>query len=306
MRRLPGLGRTPVTRSVALLALVGLLATACSVGPATTPGGRLQVVATSTVLADFVSNVGGDLVAVRSLVPKGGEVHTFDPRPGDVAAVADADLIVANGLGLDAWLTSLAEDAGTRAPIVKLAEDLDGVELIETEGAPNPHLWLDPSLASLYVHRIGEALATADAPNVETYRTNANQVEEQLGALDSAIRTKLEAIPARDRRLVSFHDAFPYFARAYGFEIVGVVVAVPGQDPSAGEVAALIDAIREADVKVILSEVQFDPSLAGTIASETGAKVVSDLYSDSLGDPPLDSYEAIMTWDVDQIVAALR
>lgn len=293
-----------MNRISTIVALLAVAVAAC--GPtATLSPTTVGVVATSTVLADFVSKVGGDHVTVRSLVPKGGEVHTFDPKPGDVAAVADADLIIANGLGLDAWLTALAEDAGTNAPIVKLAEELTDVDLIETEGEDNPHLWLDPSLAARYADRIGEALATADPANAEAYRTKANEVEEQLGALDSAIRTRLDAIPERDRRLVSFHDAFPYFARAYGFEIVGVVIDVPGQDPSAGEVAALIDAINDAGVKVILSEVQFDPSLAETIAAETGATVVADLYSDSLGDPPLDSYEAIMTWDVDQIVAAL-
>jgi ABC-type Zn uptake system ZnuABC Zn-binding protein ZnuA len=293
-----------VTWISTIVALLALAVAAC--GPtATASPGTVGVVATSTVLADFVTKVGGDHVTVRSLVPKGGEVHTFDPKPGDVAAVAEADLIVANGLGLDEWLTALAADAGTDAPIVKLAEELEGVDVIETEGEDNPHLWLDPSLAAGYVEAIGEALAAADPANAEAYRTKANAVEEELGALDSAIRTKLDVIPEGDRRLVSFHDAFPYFARAYGFEIVGVVVDVPGQDPSAGEVAALFDAINDAGVKVILSEVQFDPSLAETIAAETGATVVADLYSDSLGDPPLETYEAIMTWDVDQIVAAL-
>ncbi len=293
-----------MTRISNVVALLAVAVAACSPSASASPT-TVGVVATSTVLADFVSKVGGDHVTVRSLVPKGGEVHTFDPKPGDVAAVAEADLIVANGLGLDEWLTALAEDAGAAAPIVKLAEEIDGVDLIETEGEDNPHLWLDPRLAAGYVEGIGEALAAADPPNADAYRTRANDVEEEFGALDSAIRTQLDAIPESDRRIVSFHDAFPYFARAYGFEIVGVVVDVPGQDPSAGEVAALIDAIDDANAKVILSEVQFDPSLAETIAAETGATVVADLYSDSLGDPPLDTYEAIMTWDVDQIVAAL-
>ena len=274
--------------------------------PTSGPSGHLRVVATTTVLADLVSKVGGKDVNVRSLVRKGGEVHTFDPKPGDIAAVARADLVIANGLGLDDWLTSLAEDAGATAPIVKLGEGLDGVELIETEGAANPHLWLDPKLAARYVVRIGDALADADPPNADAYRTRVAEVEEQLGALDSAIRTELAAIPASDRRFVSLHDAFPYFARAYDFEIVGVVVEVPGQDPSAGEVAALIDAILAAGVRLILSEVQFDPSLVQTIADETGATVVFDLYTDSLGNPPLDTYESILSWDVDQIVAALK
>jgi ABC-type Zn uptake system ZnuABC Zn-binding protein ZnuA len=295
-------------RRIGAVGLALLIVAACGSTGSPNPSGpaRLIVVATTTVFADLVSKVGGDLVTVRSLVPKGGEVHTFDPKPGDITTVADADLIVANGLGLDDWLAALARDAGATAPIIRLGENLDGAEYIKTEGAVNPHLWMDPTLASRYVARIGEALGEADSAHADDYVQRATEVEAQFGTLDASIHQKLGTIPASERRLVSFHDAFPYFARAYGLEIVGVVVQVPGQDPSAGEVASLVDAIRTANVRLILSEVQFSPALAEQIAAETGATVVSDLYDDSLGDPPVDSYEAILNWDADKIAEALK
>jgi zinc/manganese transport system substrate-binding protein/manganese/iron transport system substrate-binding protein len=127
-----------------------------------------------------------------------------------------------------------------------------------------------------------------------------------MTALGGELRAQFEAVPPADRKIVSFHDAMPYFARAFGLEIVGSIVSAPGQDPSAGELAALIDAIRASGGRAILSEVQFSDELAQTIAAETGATVVGDLYTDTLGDPPVDTYPGILRWDVDKIVAALR
>ena len=319
--------------AVALL-LVAAVSAGCSTNPAASvvpSGGALRVVATTTVLADLVRGVAGPGVSVESLVPKGAEVHTFDPAPSDLRRVSGATLIVGNGLGLDEWLTDLARDAGATAPIVELAEDLPGVEYIEggdghdegedghdegedghDEGedghdgkAFNPHLWLDVSNARAYVSKITDVLTAADPPGAAGYRERAAAFDRRLADLDASIRTRFDALPAADRRIVSFHDAFPYFARAYGLEVVGVVVEAPGQEPAAGEVAALIDAIRSTGARAILAEVQFNDRLARQIAAETGATVVADLYTDSLGDPPVDSYEGLIRWDVDRIIAAL-
>ena len=124
--------------------------------------------------------------------------------------------------------------------------------------------------------------------------------------LDAKVREEIGTIPAADRKLVTFHDAFPYFAREYGIELVGVAVQAPGQDPSAGEIAALIEAIKTAKVKAIFSENQFPTRLVDQIAAQTGATVVADLYDDALGDPPVDSYVGVIEWDVDQLVKALQ
>ena len=301
-------GRRLPVRGGVVLALVGILA-ACGSGPAATPGGGtpLRVVATTTVFADLVRQVGGAAVDVRSLVPKGGEVHTFDPTPADVGRVEDADLIVANGLGLDDWLTGLTRDAGTTAPILRLGENLPGVTYLEGDGGtPNPHLWMNVAYAAGYVDRIEAALTAADPSEASAFHAGAGAFRARLVALDGAIRSALSAIPAADRAVVSFHDAFPYFAAAYGIRIVGNLVASPGQDPSAGTVADLVAAIRANGVHLILAEAQFSPKLASTIAAETGAKVVTGLYTDSVGDPPSDTYEAMLQFDADQIISAIR
>jgi len=291
-----------------------LALTACGAPSGSGAGAAVEVVATTTIFADFVSQVGGERVEVRFLVPAGGEVHTFDPRPSDVTAFTDADLIVMNGLGLDDWVIDLVGQAGSEAPVVRLAEDLPGAVYLqgEAEGghagetAINPHLWLNVHYAAGYVERVIAGLSAVDPNGATDYRERGDAYLAALDELDTWAREQLGAIPAESRRIVSLHDAFPYFADAYGLEVVGTVIEVPGQDPSAGEIADLIDAIRETGVSAILSEAQFPGDLAERIADETGVQVVSDLYSDSVGPPPQDSFEALVRWDVERIAAALQ
>jgi ABC-type Zn uptake system ZnuABC Zn-binding protein ZnuA len=281
---------------------------ACTPSGSPSPGAAVHVVATTTVFADLVSEVGGDRVSVRSLVPAGGEPHTFDPRPSDVTAFVDADLVVMNGLGLDDWAVDLVSEAGSRAPVLRLAEGLPGADYIadEEEGGTNPHLWLNVAYAIGYVDRIAAILSGVDPDGAGGYSQRASDFGAELEELDAFARDEFAAIPAERRRVVSFHEAFPYFAAAYGLEVVGVVVDAPGQDPSAGEVADLIDAIRGSDVAAILSEDQFPAELVEQIAADTGVAVVADLYTDSLGEPPGDSFVGMIRWDVERIVEALR
>jgi ABC-type Zn uptake system ZnuABC Zn-binding protein ZnuA len=316
----PDINRGPTTALISAILAAAALG-GCSSGATSSPA-VLRVVTSTTVLADLVEQVSGDRVEVQSLVPKGGEVHTFDPRPSDARRMSEADLLIMNGLGLDEWLAKLASDTGATGPIVVLGEDLDGVEYIagdahehgEASGtsdghegeAVNPHLWLDVSLAARYVDRIADALAEADPDGAAVYRAGASAYQATLDELDTWVRTQLESVPQDHRRVVSFHDAFPYYARAYGLEVVGTIIDAPGQDPSAGEIADLVRAIKEADVPAILAEAQFSPQLAETIAAETGATVVADLYTGSLGDAPVDTYEGMMRWDTERIVEALR
>ena len=296
-------------------AAIGVLAAGVFLGACTASGtqatpapDQVRVVATTTVLADLVEQVGGTRVHVDSLVPRGGEVHTFDPRPSVSVKVSEARLIVMNGLGLDDWLGRLALDTGTAASILRLGEGLPGVVYLPggAAGTKNPHLWLDVSYAELYVSRIADTLAALDPTHAAEFAERASAYRARLASLDSWVRERIATIPEAARAFVSFHDALPYFARAYGLRVVGVVVPAPGQDPSAGEVAALISAIRAAGVRSVFSEAQFSPELARAIATEAGATVVADLYTDTLGDPPLDGYEGIMRWDVERIVGALR
>jgi manganese/iron transport system substrate-binding protein len=266
----------------------------------------VRVVATTTVFADLVRSVGGDRVVVDSLVPKGGDVHTFDPKPSDIRRVADAQLVVANGLGLDDWLTRLASDAGTSAPVLRLAASVPVDRYIVEGGLPNPHLWLDPDAAAAYANAIAAALAGIDHADAAVFTANTTAFAARLNDLKHW-GTDLVATLPRDRRtLVAFHDALPYFARAFGLQIAGVIVRAPGQDPSASDIARLVDAIRASGARVVVSEVQFSDKLARTVASETGATIVSDIYDDSLGDPPIDSYDALIRYDLQRLVTGLK
>ena len=305
-------------RSVVLGLVAALVVVGCG-GGGTTPASAsdgsgasadaVTVVTTTTVFADLVRNVGGDLVSVTSLVPNGGDVHTFEPRPADIQTVSKARLFVMNGLGLDDWLgKTIANASAGGTPVVRLGVDEPGVELLpgEDPGTQNPHLWMNVAYAKLYVDRIAAALESIDGAHAARYDRQAAAYEARLDALDASVRSRIATIPEANRKLVTFHDAFPYYARAYGITIVGVAVQAPGQDPSAGYTAQLITAIRDAGVKAIFSEAQFPTRLVDQLGAETGATVVSNLYDDSLGNAPVTSFEAVIDWDTDQLVAALR
>jgi manganese/iron transport system substrate-binding protein len=289
-----------------LVALVGCSGPNAGGATGSPASQRLQVVATTTVFADFVKSVGGDRVDVVSLVPKGGDVHTFDPRPSDITKVSDAQLIVANGLGLDEWLTKLAADSGSKAPIVNLAEGVPKDQYIIEGGIPNPHLWLDPDDAAIYATTIGDTLSRLDPADSAAFKANVTRYQAQLHDLKTWGRNLVGGLPPDRRTLIAFHDALPYFARAYGLEIAGVILRAPGQDPSASDITALVKAIRDNHIHVVVSEVQFSDKLARTIASETGATIVSDLYDDSLGDPPVDTYDGLVRYDLERLVTGLR
>lgn len=301
----PGIARS-------LLAFAATLGLAACSATATPPSGGaskpVSVVTTTTVFADMIRKVGGANVAVTSLVPRGGDVHTFEPRPADVQTVAGAQLIVMNGLGLDDWLQKTVTNAAAPGtPLVRLGVDFPGVTLPgEEPGTQNPHLFMDVTYAKVYVDRIAAALEQVDPTDAAGFEAQAKAYKTRLDALDASIRTRIATIPVANRKMVTFHDAFPYFAREYGIAIVGVAVEAPGQDPSAAYTAQLIDAIKAAGVKAIFSENQFPTKLVDQLAAETGTKVVANLYDDSVGDPPVDSYEGVIGWDVDQLVAALR
>jgi len=312
----PGVRRgRRILASVVLFAIVLAACNGGNVSPGSSPSGAgaagspIPVITTTTVFADMVQQVGGNLVSATSLVPRGGDVHTFEPRPEDVITVAKAKLLVMNGLGLDDWLTKAITNASSGGtPLVKLAEDLPGVTLLpgEDPGTQNPHLWMDVTYAELYVDRIAAALSQVDGAHAASYASGAAAYKTRLVALDASVRQRIATVPEVNRRLVAFHDAFPYYAREYGITIVGVAVEAPGQDPSAGYTAGLITAIRSSGVKAIFSESQFPTKLVDQLAAETGAKVVASLFDDSLGDPPVTSYEAVIDWDTDQLVKALR
>ena len=302
-------GRASLARSRWLAILLWgclLVVAGCgSTSASPSPGGRLRIVATTTVFADIVRQIGGDAVDVTSILPSGVGPEDYEPRPDDARRIADADLVVSNGVGLDDFLDKLIQAAGTTG-VDQLVLG-DGIPTMEVGGAPNPHFWLDPSLVErFYVPAIRDHLTKRRPAAAADIAARATAYIDQLKALDADNARKVATLPEGHRKLVTFHDAFPYFAQHYGFELIGVVLQNPGQEPSASDLAALVAKVKAADVRAVFSEAQFDPKLARTLASEAGiSEVVTTLYNDALGPSPADSYLGLMTWDIDEIVRAL-
>lgn len=258
-----------------------------------------QVLATTTILADMAKQVAGDRMTVGSIVPAGAHVEEYEPRPDDARRMSEAKLVLTNGLDLDTWVEPLLRNVKTGTPVVIVTDGLPDID-------GNPHMWFDPALALRYVGRVRDALIALDPQGKELYTLSAQKYSLELRTLEVELKAKVATIPADRRKLVTSHDAFPYFARAFGFEIVGFAEPESGKPPSAGELAALVEKVRSARVPAIFSEAGGSAQLAETVGKETGAKVVTDLPTDSLLDKPADSYLGLMRVVVDKIVAALE
>ena len=283
-----------VTRTLLLLT-VALLGGCGPLGGAGSP----RVLATTTILADFAKQVAGERMTVGSIVPAGAHVEEYEPRPDDAKRMSEAKLVVTNGLDLDKWVEPLLSNAKAGTPVIAVTDGLPDID-------ENPHMWFDPALARQYVEKIRDALIALDPPGRDAYTNNAKAYSDQLARLETELKAKVATIPADRRKLVTSHDAFPYFAEAFGFEIVGFAQPEPDKLPSSGELAELVDKVKAAKAPAIFSEAGTSPQLAETIATETGAKMVTDLPTDSLLDKPADSYIGLMRVVVDKIVAALK
>ncbi len=303
MRESPG-----ILMVALLLALTSSLAACESRPERTQPAApqQLAVVTTLPVLADLIQQVGGDKVQVKALVPPGGEVHTYQPTPDDIKSVAQARIVFYNGAHLEEWIDETIRSAGKpHLPIVVLSQGLPTIT--EAGNQPNPHLWLDVSNAKDYVEKIRENLSRVDGTNAGYYADRAKSYLAQLDDLDKWIQGEVETIPKARRKLVTFHDAFPYFARRYGFSLKGFLVASPGKEPSAGELTALARQIKQEQVPAVFAEAQVSPKAMEVLASDTGVRVITNLYSDSLSTgPEANTYIAMMKHDVTEIVDALK
>jgi ABC-type Zn uptake system ZnuABC Zn-binding protein ZnuA len=309
-------------RITSVLAVAGLLAfTVAGCGSSSgenESGGEVRVAASISVLEDMTEEVGGDRVEVSTIVPVGASVETFQPSPSDARKISEADLVVQNGSGLESWLQDLLESAGGQdKPVVELSEGLEPLEAGEEDGEHaedehghahaegNPHFWLDVENAQHYAEGIRDSLIEVDPEGEAAYRRNAEEYLAELEELDAYIEDKAWELPEENRKLVTAHDAFPYFAEAYGFELAGVVIQNPEAQPGSREVAEIVRTIEREDVPAIFTEPQFNSGLADTIASEADVEV-AELYSDTLvGDESGGSYEAMMRTNIDRIVEAL-
>jgi len=249
--------------------------------------GKVAVVATTMQLQDFARQVGGERVEVTGILDAGAEPHEYEPTPSDADAVAEADVVLANGANLDGWLDDLLANAGADAARVDASK---GIELLPTdeEGFPgDPHVWHDPANAKRMVDAVAAGLRRADPEGASAYARNATAYKARLDEMAATIRREFAAVPAGERKIVTTHDALGYFARAYDVEVVGAVLpSVTTQTETSGRrIRELVDTIRAQDVRAIFTEAGVDPKLERQIAEEAGVAVETSLYADVLGQP---------------------
>jgi zinc/manganese transport system substrate-binding protein len=265
--------------------LIGLLLVAV-VSPARAQE-RLNVVASFSILGDLVRNVGGERVAVTTLVGPDGDVHVYTPAPADAKKIADAKLVIINGLGLEGWLPRLVQSSGSKAAIVAATT---GIAPRKLGSDADPHAWQSVVNARIYVVNIRDALGTIDPANAGVYRANADLYLAKLDGLDREVRDAVAQIPQGRRKVISTHNAFGYFADAYGVEFIAPLGVSTESEASARDIAGIITQVRSGKIPAVFLENISDPRLIRRISAETGARIGGTLYSDSLtgekGDAP--------------------
>ncbi|MGY3692929.1 zinc/manganese transport system substrate-binding protein [Bradyrhizobium sp. USDA 3240] len=261
-------------RLVGLIGLVLLLASGAAHAEE-----RIKVVASFSILADMVRNVGGNSVDVVALVGPDGDAHVYAPTPADAKKVADAKLLVINGLGFEGWLPRLLQASGSKAPVAVATK---GIMPRKMGGHDDPHAWQSVANAKIYVVNIRSGLIAAAPDQAAAFKANADAYLARLEALDREVHEAVAKIPDARRKVISTHDAFGYFADAYGITFFSPLSVSTDSEPSARDIAAIIAQIRVAKIPAVFLENISDPRLVERIAAETGAKVGGTLYSDSL------------------------
>lgn len=264
----------------------------------------LRVVASFSILADMARVVGGDAVAVSTLVQNNADAHVFSPSPAHAQRVAQAELVVVNGLGFEGWLQRLVQASGYRGPVLALSQ---GITARRLGSAADPHVWQDLALAQRYVATLRDAFSAARPQQAGAIAARAAAYQTQLQALDHSIRQRLAAVPAERRRVVSPHDAFAYFGAAYGIEFLAVRGRNSDSEASAADVARLIQLLRQQRANAVFVENISDPRLLQRIAREAGVAVGGRLYSDALSAPgtEADTYLKMFTHNANAIVTVL-
>ena len=313
---------------IAMTSLAFFFLAACGSAPSSNSaaeGDSVNVLASTTFLADITQNVAGDRLTVKSLLPVGADPHAYQAAPSDVAKIAESNVLILNGVEYEHFIESLLENAGGERVIVEAATGLEVRQMEEHEGedhaaeaesaeghgheAGDPHMWLDPNLVITYVENIRDGLSEADPAGTETYKANADAYITQLKDLDKWIVEQVNTIPADRRMLVTNHEAMGYFAERYGFEVTGSVIPSFSSNaaPSAQEMAGLIDEIKRLGAPAIFLDTADNNVLAQQIADETGVMIVDDLHLESLTDgAPAPTYIDMMKHNVSKIAEALK
>ena len=299
---------TRVLASSFLTALWFILAGAG--GPSLAAEAPLRVVVSFSILADIAREVGDDDVAVTSLIGTDANEHVFEPSPDQVRLLTHARLFIVNGLGLEGWLTRLTQAAGYTGPVIVATEGIVPIMAIEggeTPPSPDPHAWQDVHNTIIYAENIARALAVVDPARAGAYQQRFGHYKAELDALDRQVREAMAAIPAEKRQVITTHDAFAYYGRAYGITFLAPEGVNTESEPSAKTVAALIRQIRREGIRALFLENISDPRLMQEIARETGPDLGPPLYSDALSGPdgPAPTYIRMIEYNTAALQAGM-
>jgi zinc/manganese transport system substrate-binding protein len=285
-----------------------------------TPARKSAVVATYSIIGDFVREIGGDVVDLTVLVGADSDAHTFHPSPSDNVSIARADVVFENGLEFEPWLDDMFRASGSAALRVVVTDGMtpikagehghEGEDNDQDHGEFDPHVWHDVNLAMHMVEAVRDGLLQADPANSATYQANATRYLNELRELDRWVVESVQSLPERRRTLVTAHDTFGYFAARYGFVVIGTAVGASTEaaEPSAGEIARLVRRIRSSGVPVIFAENVSQQRIMDQIARESGVRLGPPLYTDALGanGSPGDTYVKMMRYNVSSIVNSLK
>ena len=278
----------------------------------TTAQDPIKAVATFSILGNLLAEVAGDRVDLTVLVGADIDAHTYQPRPTDARAVAEAKLLVSNGLGFEGWIDRLAKAAPFKGRAVVASTGVPTIAAGHSHGhshghGPDPHCWQDVGRARRYVANIAKGLADADTANAAHYRERADAFDKRLADLDAWVKAEIARVPADKRKAITGHDSFRYFAAAYGVQFQSPRGFTTASEPSAKDVAALIRQVREQKIKALFVENMSNPNLVEQIARESGGVVGPRLYSDALSKPdgPAPTYEKMMQYNVTALVAGM-
>jgi len=286
-------------------ALCCMLVASASAATAAEPPRRVRVVASFSILADLARNVGGEAVEVSALVGPNADAHVFQPRPADARRLAEADLVLTNGLGFEGWMDRLVRASGYRGPVVVASQ---GITPLRAGRGFDPHAWQDLANTRRYVANLRDALVRLQPAQAGLFEANAAAYLERLAALDAEVRRALAAVPPERRRAITSHEAFGYFAAAYGLTFLSAQGSNTDAEASAADVARLIDQIRQQRATAVFVENISDPRLVERIVREAGATVGGRLYSDALSAPgtEADTYLKMFAHNSNTIAGALK
>ena len=265
---------------------------------------KIKVVSTFSILGDMVQNIGGNNIELTTLVGANGDGHVYEPTPADAKSVAAADVVFVNGLGFEGWIDRLVKASGYKGKVIIATE---GIKELKFEGELDPHAWQDLSNGRIYIKNIKNALINVDPKNSNLYKKNFIAYDKILESMDKSTKDKFADIPKKNRKVITSHDAFLYFGRAYGIDFRSPVGVTTESEPSAGELAELITEMRKDNIKALFAEKITDPRLIKQLAKEVNAQIGGTLYSDALSDnsEPANTYINMFKYNVNELATIL-